>query len=566
MKPNWVLASPNDKLSSKISSQLKINPITAQVLINRGIKSEIEAESFLSPKLFDLPSPNLMKDMEKAVIRLDEALEANQRVAIYGDYDVDGVTSTSLFYKFLKGLGMEVITYNPDRLIEGYGINTGAVDKLHKSKTSLVISCDCGITAFSEVEYAKGLGIDFIITDHHLPPDRIPAAVAVLNPNQAGCTYPDKDITGVGVVFNFAIAFRRHLRDRGYFDGNEPNLGDFLDLVALGTVADCASVTNTNRIFIKEGLKRMQTPKRAGIRALKEVSKINGPLNSFDIGFKLGPRINAAGRLDDPGVAVELLIADDFDKARLIAENLNSENTKRQNIEKGILDEAISMIESEENINEMSALVLASRSWHQGVIGIVASRICERYGKPAFLIAIDEEGTGKGSGRSVEGADLHKILSGLEDLLEGYGGHKMAAGITIKEDNIGLFSRGLSDKIKKLKINNTGKKIDIDMKVEFDDINIELIDEIEKLSPYGIGNNEPVFLIESANIKSQKVFKNKHLGITFSKEGKTYSGIWFNLKEVVQLPESVDIIFCPQINEWQGEKEVSFNIKDIYWQ
>ena len=566
MKPNWVLASPNDKLSSKISSQLKINPITAQVLINRGIKSEIEAESFLSPKLFDLPSPNLMKDMEKAVIRLDEALEANQRVAIYGDYDVDGVTSTSLFYKFLKGLGMEVITYNPDRLIEGYGINTGAVDKLHKSKTSLVISCDCGITAFSEVEYAKGLGIDFIITDHHLPPDRIPAAVAVLNPNQAGCTYPDKDITGVGVVFNFAIAFRRHLRDRGYFDGNEPNLGDFLDLVALGTVADCASVTNTNRIFIKEGLKRMQTPKRAGIRALKEVSKINGPLNSFDIGFKLGPRINAAGRLDDPGVAVELLIADDFDKARLIAENLNSENTKRQNIEKGILDEAISMIESEENINEMSALVLASRSWHQGVIGIVASRICERYGKPAFLIAIDEEGTGKGSGRSVEGADLHKILSGLEDLLEGYGGHKMAAGITIKEDNIDLFRRGLSDKIKKLKINNTGKKIDIDMKVEFDDINIELIDEIEKLSPYGIGNNEPVFLIESANIKSQKVFKNKHLGITFSKEGKTYSGIWFNLKEVVQLPESVDIIFCPQINEWQGEKEVSFNIKDIYWQ
>ena len=566
MKPNWVLASPNNKLSNKISGNLNINPITAQVLINRGIKTEIEAEAFLSPKLFDLPSPNLMKDMDKAVTRLDKALNSNQRVAIYGDYDVDGVTSTSLFYKFLKGLGMEVITYNPDRIKEGYGINISALDKLHKSKTDLVISCDCGITAYEEVEYAKGLGMDFIITDHHLPPGKIPDAVAVLNPNQKDCPYPDKDIAGVGVIFNFAIAFRRHLRDKGHFKDNEPNLGDFLDLVALGTVADCASVTNTNRIFIREGLKRMQQPKRAGIKALMEVSKINSPLNSFDIGFKLGPRINAAGRLDDPGVAVELLTAEDFEKAKLIAINLNSENTKRQNIEKGILTEAISMLEAEHNYEDMSAIILGSRSWHQGVIGIVASRLCERYGKPAFLIAIDEQGTGKGSGRSVDGVDLHKILTGLEDLLEAYGGHKMAAGITIKEDNIDLFRSSFSDKVKKLKINNAGKKIDIDMKVEFDDINIDLVGEIEQLSPYGIGNNEPVFLIESANIKSQKVFKNKHLGITFSKDGKSYSGIWFNLKEVVTLPESVDIVFCPQLNEWQGKKEVSFNIKDIYWQ
>ena len=566
MKPNWVLASPNNKLSNKISGNLNINPITAQVLINRGIKTEIEAEAFLSPKLFDLPSPNLMKDMEKAVTRLDEALNGNQRVAIYGDYDVDGVTSTSLFYKFLKGLGMEVITYNPDRIKEGYGINTRALDKIHKSKTDLIISCDCGITAYDEVEYAKGLGMDFIITDHHLPSGKIPDAVAVLNPNQKDCPYPDKDIAGVGVIFNFAIAFRRHLRDKGHFEDNEPNLGDFLDLVALGTVADCASVTNTNRIFIREGLKRMQRPKRAGIKALKEVSKINSPLNSFDIGFKLGPRINAAGRLDDPGVAVELLIAEDFEKAKLIAINLNSENTKRQNIEKGILNEAVSMVEAEDNYEDMSAIILGSRSWHQGVIGIVASRICERYGKPAFLIAINEEGTGKGSGRSVEGVDLHKILTGIEDLLEAYGGHKMAAGITIKEENIDLFRSSFSDKVKKLKINNALKKIDIDMKVEFDDINIDLVDEIEQLSPYGIGNSEPVFLIESANIKSQKMFKNKHLGITFSKDGKTYSGIWFNLKEVVTLPESVDIVFCPQVNEWQGKKEVSFNIKDIYWQ
>ncbi len=566
MKSNWVLAAPNKKLSDNISAGLSINPITAQVLINRGIKSEIEAEAFLNPKLFDLPSPNLMKDMDKAVERLDTALNGNHKIAIYGDYDVDGVTSTSLFYKFLTSLGMEVVTYNPDRIHEGYGINTGAVDKLHQNKTDLIISCDCGITAYDEVEYAKSLGIDFIITDHHLPPEKVPDAVAVLNPNQKDCNYPDKDIAGVGVIFNFAIAFRRHLRDNGHFKDNEPNLGDFLDLVALGTVADCAAVTNTNRIFIREGIKRMQKPKRAGIRALKEVSGIHSPLNSFDIGFKLGPRINAAGRLDDPGVAVRLLITEDIQKAKEIAEDLNNENIKRQNIEKDILKEAIAIVESSSEFKNMSAIVLGSANWHQGVIGIVASRICEMYGKPVFLIANDGDGTGKGSGRSVDGVDLHKILSSLEDILETFGGHQMAAGITIKEEKIELFREKFSDKVSRLNLKDTGKKIEIDIKVDFDDINFDLVDEIERLSPYGIGNNEPVFLIQSAIIKSQKVFKNKHLGITFTKDGKTYSGIWFNLKEIVELPEYVDIVFSPQINEWQGKKEIRFNIKDVYWQ
>ena len=566
MKPNWVLSAQNKKLSMKISTELSINPITAQVLINRGIKSEIEAETFLNPKLFDLPSPNLMKDMDKAVLRLNTALNSNHKIAIYGDYDVDGVTSTSLFYKFLTSLGMDVVTYNPERLKEGYGINTGAVDKLSKINVDLIISCDCGITAYDEVEYAKSLGIDFIITDHHLPPGKVPRAVAVLNPNQKDCNYPDKDIAGVGVIFNFAIAFRRYLRDMGHFKDNEPNLGDFLDLVALGTVADCAAVTNTNRIFIKEGIKRMLEPKRAGIRALKEVSGIKGPLNSFDIGFKLGPRINAAGRLDDPGAAVDLLIEDDLVKAKQIASDLNSENIKRQNIEKNISKDAVSMMESSSGYSDMSAIVLASPRWHLGVIGIVASRICEMYGKPTFLIAVDEEGTGKGSGRSIDGVDLHKILSGLENLFEAYGGHKMAAGITIKEENIDLFREKLSEKVSGLKLKNNGRKMDIDVKVNFDDINFDLIDEFEKLSPFGIGNNEPSFLIESANIISQKVFKNKHLGITFSKEGKTYSGMWFNLKEIVNLPEYVDIVFSPQVNVWQGKKEIRFNIKDIYWQ
>lgn len=310
----------------------------------------------------------------------------------------------------------------------------------------------------------------------------------------------------------------------------------------------------------------MQKPKRAGIRALKEVSNINGRLSSFDLGFKLGPRINAAGRLDDPGVAVELLIAEDMEKAKLIAANLNNENTKRQNIEKNIFDEAVAIIESTSEFQNMGSLVLASDSWHQGVIGIVASRICELYGKPTFLIAIDGNGIGKGSGRSVEGVDLHKILLGIEDILEACGGHKMAAGITVKKENIDPLREKLAEAVSKLNINSNSKSIVIDMKVDFDDINFDLINEIELLSPYGIGNSEPLFLIESANVKSQKMFKNKHLGITFSKGDNTHNGIWFNLKGVVNLPDVVDIVFSPQTNEWHGRKEIRFNIKDIYWQ
>ena len=286
MKKNWVIAKENLALQKRISEKLKISPITSQVLINRGIEDELQAETFLNPRLTDLPSPLLMKDMEKAVSRLFQALSNGEKTAIYGDYDVDGITSTSLFFKFLKGLGMSVLTYNPDRLTEGYGINSEAVDKLFSEGVTLIISGDCGITAYEEVEYAKGLGIDFIITDHHRPPDKIPEAFAVLNPHQEDCGYPAKEITGVGVIFNLAIAFRKFLRDEGFFkEAGEPNLADYLDLVALGTVADCAPVTAANRVMVKQGLLRMKNPKRIGLKALKEVSSLNGDVNSFDLGF-----------------------------------------------------------------------------------------------------------------------------------------------------------------------------------------------------------------------------------------------------------------------------------------
>ena len=563
MKNNWVIAKQNLKLRNKISAKLDISPITAQLLINRGIKDELEAEAFLNPRLFDLPSPFLMKDMDIAVERLYKALKNNEKIAIYGDYDVDGVTSTSLFYNFISSLGMSIVTYNPDRINEGYGINNKAIKKLGDEGVTLITSADCGITAYDEVEYAKELGIDFIITDHHQPPEKIPNSVAVLNPHQKDCGYPAKEITGVGVVFNLVVAFRRFLRDKRFFRSKEPNLADYLDLVALGTVADCAPLINVNRIMVKEGIKRMHKPKRVGVRVLKDVSGLNGLVDSYDLGFKLGPRINAAGRLRNVQSVVALFTTDDPEMAKDIAISLNDENINRQNIEKNILDEAIQMYEMNDNFKKSSSIVLSSNNWHQGVIGIVASRLSELYGKPAFLIALDDEGIGKGSGRSVKGVDIYKIISEFKEIFEKYGGHEQAAGITIKEDNVKRFRKLLSEAVSKIQVTK-GKMLNIDMELELNMIDFELLNEIQELAPFGLGNPEPVFMVNSVNIKNQRIFKGKHLGVMVNNEDVSLNAVWFNIKEVADLPEVVDIVFSPEINDWNGNREIRLNIKDVY--
>lgn len=562
MKDNWFLAEQSPKIRDNLSKKLNISPITAQILINRGIKNEIEAESFLSPTLFDLPSPFLMKDMEKAVDGILGAILNNEKIAIYGDYDVDGVTATSLFHSFFKLIDVEVYYYNPDRLIEGYGINFNAVKKLKEKGVSLIVSGDCGITAWKEVEQAKQIGIDFIITDHHKPPEKLPDSVAVLNPHQPECKYPADEITGVGVIFNLLIALRRALRDKNFFKNGEPNLGDFLDLVALGTVADCAPIINVNRLMVKEGIKRISRTKRKGLIALKEVSSIEGEVSTFDLGFKLGPRINAVGRLGSADAAVELLITDDLNKARHIAKAINQENANRQNVEAVILEEALKMVEDNKEFLDSNSLVLASKDWHPGLIGIVASRICEKYQKPAFLISIDENGVGKGSGRGIEGINLYTILSSVGDIFEQFGGHELAAGIVISEDKINLFRKKLSECIKKLG-NKAKKELKIDCKIDLSDVDNDLVNELNILAPFGIGNPEPVFLAESVEVISKRVFKNKHMGLKIRKGKVQFDAIWFNLKEMISITDVIDIVFTPEFNNWNGKKSIRFNVKDI---
>ena len=564
MKNNWIIEKENLKLRDKLSKSLQISPVTAQVLINRGIENETEANLFLNCTLFDLPSPYLMKGMDKAIERIKKALGNNERIAIYGDYDVDGVTSTALLYTFLKGLKANVTYYNPDRLKEGYGINIDAVKKLAEEKVSLIISGDCGITAIKEVEHAKELGVDFIVTDHHKPPEQLPEAVSVLNPKLSDCKYPGKEIVGVGVIFNLVIALRRALRDEGFFKNGEPNLGDYLDLVALGTVADCAPLLDVNRILVKEGLKRMESPKRLGVQALKEASSIKGEVTSYDLGFKLGPRINASGRMGTADNAVKLFISDNLEQARELAKGLNRENTNRQDTEAEIIKEAISLLESNPALIGSNSIVLASRSWHPGIIGIVASRIVERYEKPTMLIAIGEDGVGKGSGRSLEGVNIYAALSECRELFLQFGGHELAAGLSIREENVEKF-RGMFDKALESSEEQYEKKIRVDCSVELDCVTDNLISEFKMLAPFGIGNPEPLLLSEKVEVISQRIFKDKHLGFKVRKGTKLFDAIWFNMKELSTLPDIVDMVFIPEFNQWNGNKEIRLRVRDVSW-
>jgi single-stranded-DNA-specific exonuclease len=564
MKKNWELAKQNPRLVEKLAKSLGINPVTAQVLINRGIRNEVEGEQFLNSSLFDLPSPYLLKDMDKAVDRIRDAIGQAEKIAIYGDYDVDGITSTAILYLFLKDLGANVIYYNPDRLKEGYGVNIDAVHKLKNEGVSLIISGDCGITAHEEVVEAKRLGIDFIITDHHEPSDVLPEAAAVLNPHQEGCIYPGKEIAGVGVIFNLVIALRRLLRDSGFFESSEPNLGEYLDLVALGTVSDCASLTNVNRILVKEGIKRLSNAKRLGIIALKEVCGTKSKVDTYDIGFKLGPRINASGRLSSAGLAVELFVSNDVKKAREIASILNNENSKRQTIEGDIIRDIINQIKTSPSVLNMNSLVLASPDWHQGVIGIVASKLAEIYQKPTVIISIQEEGIGKGSARSVEGVNIYDALSKCDDLFEQFGGHELAAGLNIRTEKIDEFRSRFETAVSDALVDHTSK-LRIDGAIKLSNLTDSLVHELGRLSPFGIGNPAPIFIARSVSVTSQRLLKDKHLSLKLNHTNNSCYAIWFNPKEQVTLPDRIDVVFTPEFNEWNGKKSIQLNVKDVDW-
>ncbi len=435
MHKRWRVQNANEKLQELFVNELKILPLTAQLMINRDINDLVDANSFLKPDITNLHDPMLMKDMDKAVERLERALVDNERVAICGDYDVDGTTATALLKLFLTELGFSVLTHIPERITEGYGLGNASLKVLADKGVKVVITTDCGVSNYDETVFANSLGVDVIITDHHEIPAKVPPALAIVNPRQAGCAFPFKGLAGVGVAFNLAMALRGHLREKGHIsEASQPNLKKYLDLVSVGTVADMVPLRDENRIFVKYGIEQLKNTERPGMKALIDVSLIrDGQVSAEKISYQIAPRINAAGRVSRADIALELLTTTDTSKAEELATELDSINSERRSLEADITTEALSMIDPE---CKDKGIVLFSENWHPGVIGIVASKLSGRFTKPTVMIALDKD-IGRGSARGgVANFDLLGALSSCDKFLDKYGGHRAAAGLTISRENI----------------------------------------------------------------------------------------------------------------------------------
>ncbi len=579
MEKRWFIPRVNHGLAKSLSDGASLSPILSQILINRRIETPEEARMFLSPSFDNLLDPFLMNDTEKAAIRIKEAIDKGERILIFGDYDVDGVTGTALLLCVLGDFRANVSYYIPNRLREGYGLNVEAIKRLKTQDPGLrlIITVDCGTTSFEEVDVAKSLGIDVIITDHHLPPSshRLPEAYAILNPNREDSTYPFRDLAGVGVAFKLCQALTSDSRLQ------TPD-SRLLDLVALGTIADLVPLRGENRILVKAGLGALSEGKRIGIKALKRVSGFEErPVSSGIVSFCLAPRINAAGRIGDAGLGVRLLLSESETEAMEMAETLDRLNRERQEIEEKTLQEALVKlgVQSPESIAKTRdyqfpdhdySIVLASPEWHTGVLGIVASRLTELFYRPAFLFCL-KDNIAKGSARSIPNFHLHEGLTECYDLLSNFGGHAFAAGLSMKEENLEDFRIRINEVIKnKLGDDDLLPRLRIDAKVDFKDLNFNLINELDSLSPFGLGNPEPVLGAKAVEVRYPRIVGDNHLKVKLRQNRTVLDGIGFNMGDIlngdrvkIKEGERIDLAFTASINEWEGRKTVQLEIKAI---
>ncbi|HEY3308647.1 MAG TPA: single-stranded-DNA-specific exonuclease RecJ [Desulfuromonadaceae bacterium] len=565
MSKRWEIKDKTSQVATDCALGLSINPIIATILAARGICSPEEVRQFLSPAFSSMHDPYLLLGMHNAVARLLAARKKKETVCIYGDYDVDGITGTVLLVSFLRVVGYNCIYFVPNRFDDGYGLNNEAIDRIIAMGANLIVSVDCGITAVAEADYCHKQGADLIIVDHHAPHDKIPLASAVINPLQLGCKYPFKALAGVGVAFNLLVALRSALREQGVFNqSGVPDLREWLDLVALGTIADVVPLTCQNRMYVYHGLKQLNNCSKPGIIALKKVAGTTGTVNCGQVGFRLAPRLNAAGRMESAVPGVDLLLSIDPDECGLIARELDVANAERQVIERSIFDEAVEMIEKSGDYPACRSIVLASGSWHQGVIGIVASRLVERYHRPTILIALgQEDGLAKGSGRSIPGLHLLETLVPCCDHLERFGGHRYAAGIGLKVENVQLFCKAFEAEAKRvLNDDDLVPRLAIDAEVRPEEITRELALELKQLEPFGAGNPEPVLLMRGMTVVDQRIVGGDHLRLRLSKGGITFSAIAFRMAgRSTEGP--LDIAFFPELNDWNGNSSLQLRIKDL---
>lgn len=557
----WNIPEPDEILQKKLIETCGISSITAQLLINRNITTPEEASRFLKSDFNSLNDPFLMKDMEKAVRYIKKTISAGEKIMVYGDYDVDGISAVALLKKVLEDMGGCVTAYIPNRIEEGYGLNKDAVKRAHKEGINLVITVDCGISGKEEVEYLDSVGITTIITDHHkISEESFPSkAYAVINPLQEDCVYPFKYLAGVGLAYKLAQALS---------SGTLYDMKQYLDLVALGTVQDMVPQLGENRVFTKYGLIKINEAKREGIRALIEVSGLKGKtISCREIGYMLGPRLNAAGRVGSAKIALRLFETGGRCEADEIAKALDSENKNRQKIESSILTEALERVENEVNFKDEKVIVLDGNGWHKGVIGIVASRIAERFNRPTVMISFDKN-EGKGSGRSIRNFHLFDALSECRDFLEDFGGHAGACGLVIARKNLESFKGRLNEVASEsLLPEDLIPAIDVDMEVPLRLVSRKLISEFESLSPYGPGNPKPLLSSKALRLKARpRSIRRDGLKMWLEENNVTCEAIGFGLNYILaDLLESatVDVVYTPAINRWQGVEIIQLELADL---
>ncbi len=563
----WIAKSVDDTLAQRLSEATGLRLKTARLLVNRGVAEPDQARAYLEPKLTDMPDPTLLLGSTRAAERLADAIERGERITLYGDYDVDGVTSSSLMSAFLSAHGATPMVYIPKRLVEGYGLNQGAVQQLAEEGTQVLVTLDCGITAADEISKANDLGIDTIVVDHHKCPPELPPTCATLNPHQDDCPYPDKVLAAVGVCFNLVVVLRKVLRERGFYeqDGQaEPNLRRLLDLVALGTIADMVPLTGVNRMFTWFGLVELRHAHRVGVRALMEVSRVR-PLrcSSSDVGFRLGPRINAAGRLDDATIGVRLLLTDDLQEARRLAAALDDANGNRQSIEGDVFRQACKLVEAEASLPDI--IVYSNETWHPGVVGIVCSKLVERFDRPAILIG---EG-GRGSARTARGLHLYNAINDCASHLTKFGGHRAAAGMRIPFANVEAFRQALLQRVRDDEDYGvaTESTLYYDDVIGPDEVQEQWFEEMSRLEPFGNGNSEPLFLLQDVSVRSFKVVGKDHLKLRLQEGTRGgLSCIAFKMAEHAQTLRSdapLEVAAHMFKNEFQGVEKLELRVRDL---
>ena len=558
MNKKWQFCESDEEKVEELSNKYNISKLLATILVNRNIIKDEDIRVFLNPTRNDFHDPYLLPDMEKAVDRIVTAINNKEKIVIYGDYDVDGITSITVLKSFLEERGLQVDQYIPNRLEEGYGLNKPALEEIASKKYDLMITVDCGISAIEEIDYANSLGIQTIITDHHEPVEELPKAFAVIDAKRKDNKYPFRELAGVGVAFKLsqAISIRLGLEEKEYLK--------FLDIVCVGTISDIVPLVDENRVITKLGLRLVQQTRNTGLKALLQASGYN-KIDSNTVSFGIAPRINASGRMGHQEDALALFLSKNIVEVNDLVKKLNGYNTKRQEIERNIYNEALAKIENE-HLDNNNVIVVGGNGWHHGVIGIVASKITDLYFKPSILLCFEDD-IGKGSGRSIPGFDLHEALNKCSNSLEKFGGHAMAIGVTVKKDNLDQFENDIEKIAEESNIKDIVPIINIDAEIDLNNINKDIVESLNALEPFGEGNKMPLFAYRNLKINSIRALsEGKHLKLTLKDNNNIINAIGFNMGYLVNdylIGDKVDVVGVLEINTFNGVDNLQINLKDI---